>query len=196
MPKLDTVLSAPAWETHASLIIGVVALVLAVLSLLQVFFGRPKIEFDFKTSTNKTDTALICYIRNRGIRSKFLRWLGVHRSPVEISADFGISEWNTNREIVLLERAIIHTDSQTGLHVDLPFAVSPARVLIVVHPEKEEAFISRNNGAKTGIPLPTGTYVAHIDVITAHQGLHTAHHRFTVGIEPASTYWVENPDDH
>jgi hypothetical protein len=155
-----------------------------------MFFGRPRLKIEFDQDRIEKITRLRCLVRNERVRNRFLRWLGVVRTPVEISADFGISEWRTGRKIVHLERATIVTDRQHGLHVDLPFSITPVRFLLVMHPENSEAFVHRDNGSHTGVTLSPGTYVAHVDIITAHQQIKTADHTFTVGVEANGTYWV------
>ncbi len=189
--------SAPAWETHVSLGIGVAAFALAVVTLptaLQMFFGRPQIEFDFETDRRSRGTCVLrCIVQNEGIKSRFLRRLGVVRTSVWITADFGISEWQTGKEILYLDRAIIHTERQTGLHVELPFEIMPAYFSIAAHPEGAGAHIFKGNGKEPGISLPVGTYVAQISVLTAYQQTRSVRHKFTVGDEPDATYWI-GPD--
>jgi hypothetical protein len=183
----------PAWLSWAGFWLGVVALVVSLASLptaLQMFFGRPKIEIEFDSDSIEGVHRLRCYIYNRGIKSKLLRRLGVVRTPVEISASASVSEYGTNKMLVSLLRVILTTDKESGLHVELPFSILPARFNIVGYTEDKGAFIISQDDDPNYLALDRSAYRVKIDVITAHQDLITEIRHITVG--NGHPYWTTN----
>ena len=181
----------PAWMSWAGFWLGVVALLISLVTLptaLQMFFRRPKVEIEFDSNYLDGMHRLKCHIFNRGIKSKFLRRLGVVRTPVEISASASISEYGTNKMIVSLLRARLSTDKESGLHVELPFSIVPARFNIVGYIQDKGAFIISQDDDPDCIVLDRSAYRVKVDVITAHQGLITEIRFIIVG--NGHPYWT------
>jgi hypothetical protein len=91
------------WVSLVALICSIIALAIGVMTLptaFQMFFGRPKIAFDF-CDRHRGDVHLLhCDISNEGIKSRFLRFIGVTRSRTDISAFFAIFEYGTDKVIL------------------------------------------------------------------------------------------------
>ena len=83
--SVDTVLAI------AGLVIGLIAMVMAIPPLLQMFFGRPKIEFEADEFTGPDGKQIILSIKNRPIASRLLRMLGVTRDVANVLAYFEYS---------------------------------------------------------------------------------------------------------
>jgi hypothetical protein len=71
-------------------------IVMAAPPLLQMIYGRPRLEFDCQEFTGTDGKQLIIRIKNQ-VTNRLLRKLGVEREAGDILAYFDIQEQGTNR---------------------------------------------------------------------------------------------------
>jgi len=93
----------------ASLVIGVIALlvgIMAIPTILQMFFGRPRFTFEADDFTGPDGRILVLAIKNRPVTNRFLRLVGVEREAGDVIAFFDVQELGTGT---------ILTRSVTGL---------------------------------------------------------------------------------
>ncbi|MDR3577201.1 MAG: hypothetical protein P4L50_25345 [Anaerolineaceae bacterium] len=188
----------PVWETHASFIIAVIALLVAIITLptvIQMFFGKPKIDIipHLHIGDNGYRT-LRCYIANAPIKSKILRWMGIVRSDAEVGCDFAIFEMGTNRKIVEFVRPVLYGESHESRHLRIVAGMVPARIIIVHHNDLgakiwNDDQIDKVNNDDTGVPLSKGYYMANISAIISNYGVISKQLEFTIGETPSKTYW-------
>jgi hypothetical protein len=183
---------APAWMSSAAFWISIVALVLAVVALpttLQMFFGKPKITIRFSDDAVNGGHRLKCFFSNKGIKSRFLRWLGVVRVPVQIEAMLFLTEYKTDKVIIPLLRLHLSTDRESGLHVHLPFSIMGARAFVIGYNAERDTFVIPQNDERDATILNPGIYCVRVDVVTAYQALHTESRYLVVGQH--KPYWTD-----
>jgi hypothetical protein len=186
------VAGAPAWVSWMGLGLGALGVAVGIVTLptaLQMFFGRPKIAFGFSDHHEADLYMLRCHVSNSPIESKALRRLGVIRSSVCIGADVKLVEHGTNRIIIPLLRMRLATDKETGLQVDLPFSIAPARCNVIGHIPGNGTFVAPQDGGDQAIQLNDGVYVLKIDIETSHQTKSSAI-QYIVVSSPNRPYWL------
>jgi hypothetical protein len=187
---------APAWVSWAALLLGVAALGIGVVTLptaFQMFWGHPKLRISFADARLSKINILRCYIANVGIENRWLRRLGVVRSPTNVSADFEIYEFGTNRQIVSTRRATLHAPSQSGDQVEAAFSVTPIFFNLIFHGENGQATVKASIDGDDVVISP-GKYYAKITVITSHQDIMTRTYEFVVGSIRERTFWTSLND--
>jgi len=94
-------ISPPAPLLWISLLIGLIALAVAIVALLPIFFGKPKLEISLRVLDLSGERYLQCYIFNRPIDNRFLKLLCVRRSiAADVFALFSIEDARTSKMIV------------------------------------------------------------------------------------------------
>jgi hypothetical protein len=185
--------STTDWTSSVALICSIVALAIGVVTLptaFQMFFGRPKIAFDFDDRHKGGMHLLHCDISNEGIKSRFLRFIGVTRSRAEISAFLEIFEYKTDRVILPQTPARITTDREEGWQVSLPFSVAPARIAIIVDNDAGASVVPQ--GDSEIMSLEVGKYRIEIDIITDTQKSFKGTKYAIIGQRGDRAYWADN----
>jgi hypothetical protein len=176
MPKLDL----------AALIVALVALGVSFMSLptvFQMFCGRPKLRVEFEKSRLGDLTALRCHIWNDPIQSRFLRFIGVIRTPVDLSASFSIER--TSGELVApLVIPIISSERETSKQITLHQHGLPARIPIIVIKQNHAFVISEKE-----IALEPGGYLINLDFMLSNSNLHTYSEYLVIGETVDQSYW-------
>jgi len=181
----------PAWETHASFVMAIVALVLAIATLptaFQMFWGQPKLSVE--TDVIKQDGMALLRVKlsNNQIKSRFLANLGVMRAPVVISGSYEIFETNTHRQIGPFIRLLIATENENGKSVLLhPMLYATASIACF----SEQSGCVLVDGDNSGPVISPGAYYARIRLLTSHTKTYEANKHFVVGTIAESVYWVE-----
>ena len=86
----------PAQWEWVALILGGVALLMAVAPFLQMYFGRPKILIEFTKDMIDGSDFLGCQISNPPLLHPLARFLGLHQESAEdVWAGFDINEDKT-----------------------------------------------------------------------------------------------------
>src|SRR6266849_1229537 len=112
------------------IILGLVAIAMAVSPFAQMIWGRPELKFDFSEFTGDRKM-LVCTIKNERVKNRFLRWIGVRREKGELQAFISIKEQGTNKYIAKDISADLHTHvRETGLKVDAIPAFSVGLFLV------------------------------------------------------------------
>jgi hypothetical protein len=83
----------------AGVALGLVAIVMAAPPLLQMLYGRPRLDFSFDEFTGPDDDGkqLLIAMKNKRTESRFLRKIGVERTVGTVLAYFDIQEQGTKR---------------------------------------------------------------------------------------------------
>jgi hypothetical protein len=112
----------PLWAEWTVAIIGAVAFLMAVPSLLQMYFGRPKIHVEFRFYEDELNRYLVCEIYNLFVTRRLLKLLGVRRSTAEdVHGLVSITEEGTKRIILADDpAAIVQQRRQFGYRVSIP----------------------------------------------------------------------------
>lgn len=70
-----------------ALIVGILALGVAIMVLPQMIWGKPVINLSFESRRERNLIKLFCEITNQPIENKFLKKIGVYRRPIDIIAE-------------------------------------------------------------------------------------------------------------
>jgi hypothetical protein len=151
----------------ASFVVGVIALavgVMAIPTILQMFFGRPRLIFEADDFTGPEGRILVIAIKNPPITNRFLRFVGVERETGDVIVFFDIQELGTGRLLVrsvtgLLQCAPLQTiglqaRSLPGFTVGLTIIGTHGGVAEIVDARPEKS-----------IPIAPGHYFAHIAIV-------------------------------
>src|SRR3984893_17823850 len=115
-------------DTYLSItgiVLGLVALAMAVPPFIQMFFGAPQIiiRLDHRQLINPNGKSLQVHVTNDIISGKWLRRLRVMRQPTDILAYFSISE--AAKVIVPWEGAKLRTEKEHGKQVTISSSSRP-----------------------------------------------------------------------
>ena len=154
----------------ANLLIGLTALAVAGMALptiFQMLFGRPKLTFDTDEFTGPDGTILVLRIKNDPVKNKFLRHIGVEREAADVLAFFEIQEQGTGKYLVrMLPGLLTHPPTRTvgilarsmpGFSVGLTVLCSKDGAAGIVD--------ARAGPSNPTVPLPAGHYIARMDII-------------------------------
>jgi len=162
----------------AALIIGIIALVVALMNILTMIWGAPKIVIGFYPDDREDYRYLTCWLWNMPIDTGLLNFFRVRREVApDITAEFEIREQETRKVVCPLTSVEIRI--QRGVkaeRISLPASFTPAMFAIVsvaknsreVRVYKEEKQI-----------LPIGAYTAKVKLLAGPKILR-AEHNFIV----------------
>ena len=179
----------------AGVVLGLAAIIMAAPPLLQMIYGRPRLEFAADEFTGPDGKQLLIHIKNESTKSRFLRKIGVERQIGDIIAYIDIQEQGTNKFIKKHVFGLIHSapTRESGL---LARARPGLSVGIVVVHSKDAATWIIDGRAKDNIEsgnyetaIGAGDYTAFVTVICGEQ-VHNIKRDFKVGTAQHLTAWV------
>ena len=171
-------------------IIGLIALgigLMALPTIFQMFYGRPKLMFEADDFTGPDGRILVLAIKNQPIKSRFLRLIGVEREAGDVIAFFDIQELGTGR---------ILTRSVTGLLNCAPLRTMGLQAralpnftvgLTVISTREGSAQIVDARPEKV-MPIEPGHYVARIAIVRG-QNTYRIDQAFRVANADHETIW-------
>jgi hypothetical protein len=175
--------------------LGLVAIAMAAPPLLQMVYGRPRLEFAAEEFTGPDGKQLIIGIKNQRTASRFLRKLGVEREIGNVIAYLDIQEQGTKRFVKKDVFALLHCapTRESGLLARaLPgFSVG----VTVVHTRGAQSWVidarsTDNIGADDySVSIGAGDYTMFATVVCAEQ-VHKITRNFKVGNDQHLTFWV------
>jgi hypothetical protein len=179
------------WLAIAALIVGVVAIPIALPPFLQMMCGKPKVRIKFDTTVEQNTKLLLCCIFNVPIRHWFLQRIGVTRLPTDVFASFDIREHGTNRIIASAFRAKLW-DSKSNTE-GLALTIRPPLPIvftIVTHPD--QGAFSTNNAPSLpqDMRLQPGEYIADVSIASDEQTVRKVAQSFTVAPHKDATDWT------
>ncbi len=152
----------------AALIIGIIALVVAILTLpttLQMFYGQPKLRIGFSFKEMSDTRVLETELFNLPVNNRLLKWFGVRRITVEdMMSQFTIEEYDSRKVILPLSVATLTIRDGTGdrQRISLVASLLPAVFGIACASYTyRKVFVWE----KPEITLPPGKYRACIEVL-------------------------------
>jgi hypothetical protein len=181
---VDTVLGI------AGVVLGFVAIVMAAPPLLQMIYGRPRLEFAADEFTDPDGKQLLIAIKNKRTESRFLRKIGVERAIGNVLAYFDIQEQGTKRFIKKDVSAILHSAStrETGplarafpaFTVGIPVVHTRGAVTWIVDARSPDGQLET---------IGEGDYTVFVQIICGEQ-IHRITKNFKVGKAQHLTFWV------
>jgi hypothetical protein len=171
----------------AGIILGLVAIIMAVQSFFQMNWGRPKIKIGFDEGHEEGRKVWLGLVQNEPIMKNWLKKIGVHREPVVIRVTFKIfkstNELAVQRTFVLLKSADGNRAEQIELRTPLPVPF-----VIAACQKDSTAIYAVNLKERTSTVLSPGQYVVHIEVL-AEESMHEAKSSLIVGNTAGKTHW-------
>jgi hypothetical protein len=170
----------------AGIVLGLIAIGVAVQGFFQMNWGHPKIKIGFDESHEDGRTAWLGTVENVPV-GRWLKKIGVRREPVKIGVTFQIYRSNgdlvVQRIFVLLKADSGERAQQILLYppIPIPFTIAAC--------QKDSATVyAVNIKQNTSTPLPAGQYKVDVDVM-AEDVLHSASSTFIVGPTASKTHW-------
>lgn len=172
-----------------ALALSVVALLLAAVTLpttFQMWWGRPRLQIEFKRERVRSGVGLICRIVNVPIRRRVLRWLGVRRDTargVGVTAEIrqsGSGQFVGRSQLTL---TVADIDS---FRADVP-VTPPAWAIIMIHKDgAPEAQFPQAYGSD--IEVQSGEYDCTLAVTWGENKIN-ARRTFLIGRDEDTTVW-------
>ena len=177
----------------ASFVIGVVALlvgVLAIPTILQMYFGRPRLTFEADDFTGPDARILLIKIQNEPVKSKLLLLLGIEREPGGLLAFVSVQKLGTNEILVRAAPGLLNCTPLRSLGLSARALPGFVVGLAVISTRKGTAHIvdARAGDTDDGIPIAPGAYMANIAIVRG-QRTYNIKQTFTVGAEDHRTFW-------
>jgi hypothetical protein len=176
------------WLAIVGVVLGLFAIAMAAPPLLQMMFGRPKLEFKPDEFMDENGKMLLLAIKNKPTANRFLRRLGVEREMGNVLAYFDIQEQGSKRFFLkdISARVTCAATQEHGLLARaLPLFTSGVMVL---HNRAGTAGIidGRHDDLR---PIGAGHYTAIFTIVCGEQ-VHKFEKNFTVADSEAFTIWV------
>jgi hypothetical protein len=176
------------WLAIVGVVLGLLAIAIAVPPLLQMVFGRPKLEFKPDEFMDENGKMLLLAIKNKPTANRFLRRLGVEREMGNVLAYFDIQEQGSRRFFLkdISARVTCAATREQGLLARaLPLFTSGVMVL---HNRAGIAGVidGRHDDLR---PIGAGHYTAIFTIVCGEQ-VHKFEKNFTVADTEAFTIWV------
>jgi len=148
----------------AALIISIVALVLAVIALLPIMLGKPKLTLEFSVNEIEGGRILSCDAFNLPIRSRLLNQFGIKRLPAEdVVVRYSIEEYESQR---VIHTGIVPNIKTWNGRADAIRATIPSSF---IPSQFEVAFVKyddrKTREFSTKTILPIGKYVVKVTVL-------------------------------
>jgi hypothetical protein len=176
-------------------IISGIALVVAIMALptvLQMFFGKPKVEIGLGIDHFENRVILECKIWNTPVTNKFLKIMHVKRMPIDdLTAFFKIRKEDT--DLVLLPGYFPKIRNFSGIsaqRIRLPASPMHASLGVVYKRLKGPAKLFEEGPKANKANLDVGRYIASITVIADGDGI-TKEGIFEVSEEAPFLRWVD-----
>lgn len=159
-----------------ALIIAIIALVVAVMALptlFQMIWGRPKLKPEVRS---QSFYGLECRIQNVPINSKLIKFFRVKRDTVQdLSVSISIDNNNGNPDDLLgnqiycdLQNRTLHFNDISSSHIRLPSSIYPAFMHIIragkISPENIIRTYIIDADGERGAELKEGSYLLHINI--------------------------------
>lgn len=162
----------------AAFIIGIIALAVALMNVLTMIWGAPKIVIGFQPDDKEDNLYLACWLWNMPIYEGLLNILLVRREQeLDVTAEFEIREQGTGKVIcppttakIRLQRGVMEE------RISLPVSFNPAIFAIVdVSKNNQEVRVYKEQKQI----LPIGAYTAKVKLLAGPKRLR-AEHNFIV----------------
>jgi hypothetical protein len=172
----------------ACILIGILALVMAVPPLLQMFYGRPRLEFTTDEFTGPDGKLLLVAIKNKKTENRLLRNLGVQREIGDVLAYLDIQEQGSGRFIAKDVSAKLSAAAtrQEGLLVRAHPLFTIGVIVISQRGSAAGIVDARANELR---PISEGDYLAQATIVCGEQ-IHKIERSFKIGKAEHLTIWV------
>jgi hypothetical protein len=179
----------------AGIVLALIGILMAAPPLLQMFYGRPQLEFAADEFTGPDGKQLLIHIKNHSTKSRFLRKLGVERQIGDVIAYLDIKEQGTNKFIKKDVFGLVHSapTRESGLLTRARPGLSVG--IVVVHSKDTTTCIidgRANDNIEGGdyvTVIGAGDYTALVTVICGEQ-VHNIKRNFKVGNAQHLTSWI------
>jgi hypothetical protein len=145
----------------AALIVGIIALLIAIPVIGQMVWGKPELTISFGSSEVDGGKIMCCELFNYPIKSRFRTRIGIRRMPIEdLMADFSIAEYGSGKVIYpgCVPHILRYDGRVNAQRIELPASIFPAHfgVAVVSYDAKGVKVYDESVG------LPVGKYVVKV----------------------------------
>jgi hypothetical protein len=179
----------------ANFVIGLVALVVGIMAIptiCQMFFGRPRLTFEAVEFTGDSGRCLLIEIKNQPTKNKLLRWMRVERDTGQVHAWFSIREQGTGKviaDVVPARLVCVDTQEQGLLVRALPDGLVGVQI---VHTRRGDAHIIDGRSDDRLQPISEGNYVMDVSIVCGEQD-HRISHAFRIRkVDHETIWWSRN----
>jgi hypothetical protein len=174
----------------AGFVIGVVALlvgIMAIPTILQMFFGRPHFTFEADDFTGPEGRILVLAIKNQAVSNRFLRLVGVEREAGDVIAFFDVQELGTGKILVRSVTGLLNCAPLRTIGLQARALPNFTVGLTVISTREGNATIVDARPEKI-TPIAPGHYVARI-AIARGQDTYRIDQTFRVAKVDHETIW-------
>lgn len=120
----------------AALVIGILALLVGLLTVLRMIWGRPRLNLRFEREAEELERFLAVHIENLPINSRLLKKMGIKRDTIQsLTVQFQLFEVGSGKKIIPIHQARIFSDddpTEMGRwRISLPPTFSVAACIMV-----------------------------------------------------------------
>lgn len=190
MQELLEIIGSKIAMELAGLIIGVIALVLAIIALppvFQMFFGSPKIVLGTDAFTGGDGHILVVTIRNQPT-GRLLKLIGVTRETGDVHASFDIAKLGSNEIISAANSGLLHNalTREDGLLSRAIPGFTVGCTVIGFNKGLAQIINAREERFKV---LPEGHYMVHAKIMCGEK-VYRLSKVVAIGTEAHKTFWA------
>lgn len=169
--------------------------VMAAPTILQMFWGRARLRFDFDRYAQEGERALLVYLQNPRITNRVLRMLRVRRDAIQsLTVMFRIAEAGSGKIVDPIRHARIYSDDDpddNGLsRVGLPPTLSTAASVVLVNWDIQESVVTvPPDRLRHILVLQPGQYRMYI-TFSIDGEPEVVSRDFVVGLKPDDLIWI------
>lgn len=185
----------------ADIIVSFIAFGIALVALptvLQMFWGRPVLELEFSRAVEDRTRALVVFVKNPPVKSRLLKGLRVRRDTIQsLTASFRVSESGSRKVIAPILHALFYTDEELNPIARQRISLPPTYTVgtsfsVAVWKDDEEGTVLVPDRLRQPLRLNPGLY--HVQVIMLVDGQQKRYERrFLVGERADDLVWVSPP---
>jgi hypothetical protein len=151
------------------IVIGLVALAVAIPPLFQMLYGRPRLEFLTDEFTGPDGKSLLIAIKNQPTRSRFLRKIGVEREIGNVLAYLDIQQQGTGLFVAKDVSGRMHCSPtrEDGLLLARALPNFTTGVEVIFTTEANSGVVDARSDQLR--PIGEGDYTAHVTIICGEQ---------------------------
>ena len=182
---MDWVEKAPPSELQWAFgLISIIALVVALMVLPQMIWGRPKVKIRPSHISRDAERFIIFEVVSAQITNSILQAIGVYRRPTAAVANLTIIDTSTNDLLATWPPEIKSGVGVASHRVVMEPSALPYQVVVASAKNDGKAELIQRSG---GTALNPGTYRAHFKLFA--DKYYVASETFVVGTEPYELHW-------
>ena len=174
------------------LVLGLVALALALVPFLQMVCGAAAIRIDFVDASQPHGRVLLCQVQSKPVENALLKAMGVARATVDTYARFEIRQHDSHEIIASDFRPKLHDLASLMQSLALPLKEPLGAIFCIMEQTNSKGAIAINEapGEPRDLPLAPGDYWVEVEVAYGNK-TQSASKSFAIAEFKDESRWTE-----